>query len=306
MLLALSPGRHTLCISGFSGSGQKVESETATISGDEHPDAPCAPAVAGKSKTAMPVDEYLGIAGLPFKMTKQMMGETAYWGQNQSSFKMAHEVMNGRLGHQISDELIREVTEYVGRQVYEEDKKRAEETDKKMPYILYQPEKEGVLYIMIDGSAINTRVKNEAGSSWRENKLGVVFNSHDMRLRKGKDPVSGEPHYDITKKEYVSVVGGVLEFSKRLFDCAVRNGYRQFKQTVIVSDGAAWIRNMCETIFPDAVQILDLFHPAENIYTFAKYLFNGDAGRYEPWAKEIIGLAKDKQNRGTVGTASGV
>jgi hypothetical protein len=97
------------------------------------------------------------------------------------------------------------------------------------------------------------------------------------------------------KKEYGAVVGGVVEFGKQLFDCAVRNGYGKYRQTVIISDGATWIRNMCEDIFPDAVRILDLFHLAENIYSFGKYLFNGDAGQYEGWAKEMIGLAKESR-----------
>ena len=36
-------------------------------------------------------------------------------------------------------------------------------------------DKKGILYIMIDGAAINTRKKDENGSSRRENKLGLVF-----------------------------------------------------------------------------------------------------------------------------------
>jgi hypothetical protein len=140
---------------------------------------------------------------------------------------------------------------------------------------------------MIDGAAINTRVKDAAGSSWRENKLAIVFDSANMRRRPGEDSVSGEAHYEIMQKEYAAVVGGAAEFSKQVFDGAVRNGYGHYQQTVIISDGVTWIRTMCEDIFPDAVQILDLFHLAENIYSFAKYLFNGDAEKYEGWAKEM-------------------
>ncbi|MDR0684516.1 MAG: hypothetical protein LBF83_05255 [Spirochaetaceae bacterium] len=32
-----------------------------------------------------------------------------------------------------------------------------------------------------------------------------------------------------------------------------------------MSDGAAWIRNMVEELFPDAQQILDFFHLCENV-----------------------------------------
>jgi hypothetical protein len=29
------------------------------------------------------------------------------------------------------------------------------------------------VYIMVDGSAVNTRQKDETGSTWEENKLGI-------------------------------------------------------------------------------------------------------------------------------------
>jgi hypothetical protein len=45
-------------------------------------------------------------------------------------------------------------------------------------------DRQGILYIMIDGAAIHTRKKDETGSSWRENKLGLVFSSTDLRTRR--------------------------------------------------------------------------------------------------------------------------
>jgi hypothetical protein len=41
----------------------------------------------------------------------------------------------------------------------------------------------------------------------------MVFDSTNLRLRKGVDPVSGEVRYEIMKKEFVAVVGSVQEFS---------------------------------------------------------------------------------------------
>jgi hypothetical protein len=39
-------------------------------------------------------------------------------------------------------------------------------------------------YIMVDGVAVNTRLEDKQGSGWRENRLGLVFNSGDLRKRK--------------------------------------------------------------------------------------------------------------------------
>jgi hypothetical protein len=139
---------------------------------------------------------------------------------------------------------------------------------------------------MIDSSAINTRLADAQGSTWRENKLGLVFSSTDLRTR--RDGVT----HDIQRKEYVSYVGSIEQFKVYLLECAVRNSYGRYEQTIIVSHGAAWIRTMGEELFPDALQILDFYHLAENIYSFGKYLFAGDQPRYTAWSEELIALAR--------------
>jgi hypothetical protein len=244
---------------------------------------------AEKQELVIPLDEYLGTDKLPFKMTKKMMVETAFWGQNQTSFKSAEKVMGEKFGIRITDDHIRKVTYYVGKMVYEADTKRAMEAYGNMINMQYTHDKEGILYIMLDGAAINTRKKDKNDSTWRENKLAVVFSSDNMRLR--KDGVT----HDLLKKEYVSFLGNAEEFKKYVFECAVRNGYGQYKTTVVISDGATWIRNMCDEILPDAVQILDFYHLKENIYSFGKYKFKNDAAQYAPWAEGIAGLLKKSE-----------
>jgi len=238
----------------------------------------------------IPLDEYLRIAGLPFKMSPEMMAETAFFGAHESSFKSAEGMIQRCIPTQITDTLIREVTEYVGRAVFEEDTRRACPIEKNMDKIPDKPDRKGILYIMVDGAAINTRKKDEKGSTWRENKLALVFSSTDLRTR--RDGIT----QDILRKEYMPCLGSVEEFKHYLFECAVRNGYGRYEQTIIVSDGAAWIRNMGEELFPDALQILDFYHLAENIYGFGKYLFQGDEKRYTPWAEALIGLLRNSRS----------
>jgi len=144
--------------------------------------------------------------------------------------------------------------------------------------------KSGVLYLEVDGAALNTRTKDADGSTWRENKLGIVFSSDNIYYWTGND---GKRHHQIRKREYISYIGSVSEFKKHFLACAVRNGYGKYRQTVILSDGAQWIANMAQEVFPDAQHILDLFHLKENVYDFAKAKFKHDASRYVAWAEEI-------------------
>jgi hypothetical protein len=82
----------------------------------------------------------------------------------------------------------------------------------------------------------------------------------------------------------MSYLGGVEEFEKRLPAVAVENRYGRYAETVLTSDGATWIRNMGEEMFPDAVQILDLYHIGENIYAFGGHIFGRAASLYTPRA----------------------
>ena len=140
-----------------------------------------------------------------------------------------------------------------------------------------------------DGSQVNTILKDEKGSTWREMKLGLVFYDGDSIHRKDGKMI-------ITKKEYVTFFGGVEEFKKLLYDAAARAGYGKIRQVVFIGDGSHWIWNMCEELFPDAVQILDYYHLSENVHSFAKYLYPDNEVKMKGWANGIL----DKIDKGLV------
>ena len=241
-------------------------------------------------RSVVPLDDYLGITQLPFRMSIRAMLEVAFWAQNQCSYQRAKDIL-AKNGMIVNDETIRLVTNYVGNYVFKNDCKKAEEI-----YIDYSKCKldfplnlDGVLYIQTDGAALNTRTKNAEGSTWRENKLGEVFSSNNIRFWTDKH---GNRQHRILKREYISFLGKVDDFKWHLLSCAVRGGYGKFKKTVLLSDGATWIRNMTEEIFPDAQQILDFYHLCENVNTFAKILFGNDESRYKPWAKDVCDTLK--------------
>jgi len=233
-----------------------------------------------------PWDETLGMVGLPHKMTRRLMTEVAFYGQNQSSFDGARLMLRKALGLDINEETIREVTERIGNAVFEEDTRNAKATLANIHNIGNEPKKDTVLYVMMDGAAVNTRIEDENGSTWRENKTVLAFSGKDMIKRKDGGHI-------ITKKEYMSFIGSSEDFKAYVLDVAVRAGYGMVKETVIIADGAAWIRNMCEEIFPDAVQILDLYHLKENIYSYAKHKYNHNSAEYTAWAETAIQKIED-------------
>lgn len=240
------------------------------------------------------MDSYLGLAGLPFKITPAAMLKIAYWAQNQGSYQRAEDAIADAMHIKINDDTVRQVTNYVGNLVFLNDCKSAENAFSLLENrgLDIRKRNKHVLYIQTDGAALNTRLKDEEGSTWRENKLGEVFSTDNIYYWTNH---KGERQHMINKKEYISYVGSVTEFKKHLLACALRNGYERYGETVFLSDGATWIRNMVEECFPDAQQILDFFHLSENVHIYARFLFNMDEAKYKPWARNICDLLKKSQ-----------
>lgn len=215
----------------------------------------------------------------------------SYWAQNQCSYQRAEEAISEAMHINISDDTVRQVCNHVGNFVFQNDCERAHKAFALLGSgkLDFPKDREGVLYIQTDGAALNTRLKDVDGSTWRENKLGEVFSSKDIHYWTDK---KGKRQHQILRREFVSYVGSVSEFKKHLLACALRRGYGSFRDTIVLSDGAAWIRNMVDEIFPDAQQILDFFHLCENVNTFAKYIFNMDESKYLPWALDVCSKLK--------------
>jgi hypothetical protein len=230
-------------------------------------------------------------------MTAEAMLEVAFWAQNQTSYQAAEEAVFKSAGIRVNDDTVRLIANHIGSMTLERDRESAEAAyGELVSGKLSFPERKklGVLYVEADGAALNTREKDNDGSTWRENKLGAVFSSDNIHF--WTDKKSNRQHR-IEKREYVSFVGGVGEFKKHLFACALRNGYGAYGETVLLSDGATWIRNMKEELFPDAQQILDYYHLCENVNEFARQIFNMAEPEYRPWADRICKDLKESRFR---------
>ena len=242
-----------------------------------------------KSKLIVPLDEYLGIDKLPFKVSLKMMIEIAFWGQNQPSFQKAKEIIKRVHNINISPDMILKITKYVGKLVYNHNYNIALNIWNNRANIdMTITKKKGTLYIQADGAAVNTRIEDENGSTWKENKLGIFFSDDDMYKRTDKSNI-------INHKEYVSYIGNVETFKMLVFAKAVELKYWEYECIVFISDGATWLRNMIEELFPEAIQILDKFHLIENIYDYAKYIFNEDMKKAEKFKDKIIGYCYSRE-----------
>lgn len=66
---------------------------------------------------------------------------------------------------------------------------------------------------------------------------------------------------------------------------AKRRGIWKAKRLVVIGDGARWIWNLVGTYFPDAIEIIDLFHAKSTVSEAAKAIFGPTSEYGQEWAK---------------------
>ena len=131
-----------------------------------------------------------------------------------------------------------------------------------------------MLYGTIDGTGVTMTAKETAGregkgedgrARTREVKLAVFFTQDDINDDgyPVRDP--GSASY-IATFEPASVFGGLVKAE------GIRRGADHVRQLTILGDGAAWIWGIAADKFPEATQIVDLFHAREHLNSLARSL----------------------------------
>jgi hypothetical protein len=135
-----------------------------------------------------------------------------------------------------------------------------------------------ILYISYDGTGVpmiaseleGTKGKQPDGSAkTREVKLGCVFTQTTTDS-------DGFPIRDPETTSFVGAIENAEQFGKRIYAEAVRRGLLYAEKVVVLGDGAEWIKNLAELHFPEATQIVDLYHTREHVSDLCKTLFLPD------------------------------
>jgi hypothetical protein len=98
----------------------------------------------------------------------------------------------------------------------------------------------------------------------REAKLGCVFTQIKWDQGGFASATRTPRPMSALSKPPRSLAGLYLE--------AWNSGWSRAAKTVVIGDGAEWIRNLVETHFPGAIQIVDLYHARQHLWTVARAL----------------------------------
>lgn len=141
------------------------------------------------------------------------------------------------------------------------------------------------MYIQMDGTqvpVVKAETEGRAGriegqpSHTREAKLGVFTQTEVDR--------EGYAMRDESSTTYTGAIETAEEFGRRLFTEALLRGWERAQWKVIIGDGANWIWNLADQ-FSGAIQIVDLYHAREHLWSLARLYWPADAVLQKRWVQ---------------------
>jgi hypothetical protein len=95
-------------------------------------------------------------------------------------------------------------------------------------------------------------------------------------------PSNPTSHYCATAEKGTAVIGGLLWL------LASQVGVERAAVVLFLADGAHWLWNLCQDHFPQAVQILDVFHLAKHLLKAAGIFWGESSELAREWARDTL------------------
>jgi hypothetical protein len=217
---------------------------------------------------SIPKDELLGIMGTSFTPgVKRAVAKLA----SCDSFESCSDGFLELCGIFVSSKDTERIAESIGERIENNNARRIETAMAGgIPAVTVKQGER--LYIEFDGTGVpmtkhelnGRHGKQDDGSSkTREAKVGCIFTQSST-------DADGNPVRDQESATYFGAIESADTFGDRLYGEAVRRGVNTSKEVIVIGDGAKWIWNLTTTHFPNAVEIVDLFHAKEHVCNIIK------------------------------------
>jgi len=228
-----------------------------------------------------PADQELDVVHTEFSPGVRRM--QALVGQD-APFDHGREQMKLLAGLEVTTKSVERVAESIGGDIARQEQEeidRAVQLD--LPIIVGEPVP--ILYVQMDGTGVPVVKKETVGrkgkldglpAHTREVKLGCVFTQT-------KWDGEGFAIRDDSSTTYTGAIENAEQFGKRLYVEAWKRGWSRAEQKVVIGDGAEWIWNLAREHFPNAIEIVDLFHARQHVWDLARLLYPDDTKRRNAW-----------------------
>jgi|SRR5271157_599427 len=243
-----------------------------------------------------PLDQKFGI--VPGQATRTLGSLLGALGV-EVSFEEASELAERFLLFRVSDNTVRKHTEGYGQTQTQIEKewKRTAEDEKALELREQSLEKRpGRIYASMDG--VHVPLHGE----WRELKTlcwyeveaihpsrpqnhhgSAVPNHHPERAQSVGERVGEQSRLQAKNMKYYCDIQEAEQFGKLLWASGIQHQVDANEEIVFVSDGAAWIWNLAQKYFPNAVQIVDWYHASEYLTPIAEAAFGANTAPAHEW-----------------------
>jgi hypothetical protein len=165
-----------------------------------------------------------------------------------------------------------------------------------------QPSEPFTLIIQID--AWNIRERDHWGQTQKRRRKNLelerwhwVYTATCFRLtqrcRKGR--FKNKLRALITERSYVATRGGIQALMQQLYYESRARGLAQAQRVLVIADGAAWIWNLVEDRFKEAIQRLDLYHANSYLWAVANELHGKGTREARQWVKPLLQQTRNDQ-----------
>jgi Uncharacterised protein family (UPF0236) len=224
-----------------------------------------------------PLDRQLQVAAGSLSMGLQEL--LALLGATQNSFPDAAAVLQRLCLVQVCPNTVRSASEDLGAVLAQHMQEAATAAQEPGGLDVPQPCVPARLYVSMDGVVVHCR-----STGWREIKTGCVYTTRACRSRRA-------PYQHTLRMEQPSYGAALAEadaFGWQLYVEASRRGVAQAHEVIVIGDGAHWIWNLADQLFPGATQIVDWYHASQYVWNAATAIHgDGTAARAE-WAQQQL------------------
>lgn len=238
---------------------------------------------AGCGQGTSPRDQALGLAGTTLSpAVTRLVGAVGAVVSFAEGSALLHELA----GVRVDPTVVEHTAEALGQTIAVDDQTS----------VAPEPPAAPTLYLGLDGTGIPMRKaeladrpgKQADGSAkTREVKLCTVWSAEARAA-------DGTPMRDAGSVTYSAAIESVASrdtdatpaaFTHRVLREAARRGFAQVARRVVLGDGAAWIWNLADEHFPDALQVVDLFHAKEHLHDVATAIYGPSSSLGRRWVE---------------------
>ena len=243
------------------------------------------------SESCTPLDERLGIG--PGSFSPGLARVACRLGI-EKSFPQAADVLAEALHMTVIDESVRRITEGIG-EVAEAEEQAAITRAKKGEDPVVGSEQEalaaGMLVMEVDGAMVHLE------KEWHEAKVGMVS---PLGSKEEMDGHSGRVHLQLGDQSYCVGLEQAEDFWYRVYVEACRQGLGSMAVMLVavLGDGADWIwryaRQFVAIGSVQVVEIVDIFHAFEHLWTVAGAVFGAGSAKASEWVGPLKGKLEEE------------